>query len=181
MTGAFHTELPSEIGTVRGKKMKKLTQAQKTFCRLYAETADPLFAATAAKLKDPGKAASSLIFQDEIIEETEKVLKKRRRLLMLMCENAVMKIICAPNATALGLGNGEAGFTEEKELRSVSEFKRSDKGAEVKFFDKIKAYEKLCDAGAFESDGGDLGLLGALSQGARALAALEEEDERFDV
>lgn len=148
--------------------MKKLTNTEKSFCRLYAESGDPRLAAREAGVKDPDRAGA-LLFRDEMIDEIVRILKRRREMMLLLCENAMMRIVMSPAADALRLARGEIAFRDDAELRGVSEYKCTDKGSEVRFFDKVKAFEKLCDLIELERDSSESGLLSALTMGARAL------------
>lgn len=154
--------------------MKKLTNAEKNFCRHYAESGDAVTAAREAGVRDPGKAGA-LLFQDEVIDEITRLLKKRREMMLLMCENAMMRIVMSPAAAALRLARGEIAFSDSAELRGVSEYKCTEKGSEVRFFDKVKAFEKLCDLIELERDSSESGLLSALSLGAKALSGIGDE------
>lgn len=148
--------------------MKKLTNTEKSFCRHYAESGDLCLAAREAGVKDPERAGA-LLFRDEMIDEIVRILKRRREMMLLLCENAMMRIVMSPAADALRLARGEIAFRDDAELRGVSEYKCTDKGSEVRFFDKVKAFEKLCDLIELERDSSESGLLSALTMGARAL------------
>lgn len=154
--------------------MKKLTNGEKNFCRLYAGSGDVRFAAKEAGLKDPERA-QALLFRDEVIDETVRLLKKQREMMLLLCENVMMKIVASPAEDALRLARGEIAFSDTAELRGVSEYKCTDKGAEVRFFDKVKAFEKLCDLIELEGDSSESGLLSALTLGAKALSGIGDE------
>ena len=148
--------------------MKRLSQSEKVFCRLYADSGDPRFAAREAGLRHPEQAAQ-MLFREEIIAETTRLLKSRKELMTLMCEDAMMKIICAPSADAVRLTGGEFALSDSVELRGVSELKLTDKGGELRFFDKVKAFEKLCDVLGSSSDASQSSLAGAILAGAQAL------------
>ncbi|MBQ3417437.1 MAG: hypothetical protein IJH32_06355 [Ruminococcus sp.] len=154
--------------------MKKLSNSEKNFCRLYAVSGDADFAAREAGLKDP-KRAQALLFKDEVIDETVRILRKQREMLLLLCENAMMRIVTAPASDALRLAHGEIAFRDRAELRGVSEYKCTDKGSEVRFFDKVKAFEKLCDLIEIERDSPGSDLLSALSLGAKALSKIGDD------
>ena len=58
------------------------------------------------------------------------------------------------------------------DLRNVSEIKRTDKGIEVKFCDRIKAIDKLQELlGSGEEQGNGSGLLDAILSSAEALGS----------
>lgn len=95
--------------------------------------------------------------------------------MLLLCENVMMKIVASPAEDALRLARGEIAFSDTAELRGVSEYKCTDKGAEVRFFDKVKAFEKLCDLIELEGDSSESGLLSALTLGAKALSGIGDE------
>lgn len=158
--------------------MKKLTNAEKKFCRLYVESGDAEAAAKNAGLR-ASEHADALLCRDEVIDEIVSILKRRREMMLLMCESAMMRVIISPADKALRLAQGEIAFPQEAELRGVSEYKCTEKGSEVRFFDKVKAFEKLCALIVPEKDSSEAGLLSALAQGAKAL--LENGDEKSAV
>lgn len=154
--------------------MKKLTNAEKKFCRIFVDSGDVNTAAKEAGLSKI-RQADTLLSRDEVIEEIVSILKKRREMMLLLCESAMMRVIISPNDQALRLARGEAAFSGEAELRGVSEYKCTEKGSEVRFFDKVKAFEKLCDLVVPQKESSQTGLLSAIAQGAQAL--LENGDE----
>ena len=64
---------------------------------------------------------------------------------------------------------------EEVQEASSSGYKCTDKGSEVRFFDKVKAFEKLCDLIELERDSSESGLLSALALGAKALSGIGDD------
>ena len=154
--------------------MKKLSGIEKNFCRLYAESCDAQLAAREAGVRDQSRAGM-MLYQDEVIDEIVRILKKRREMMLLLCENAMMRIIMSPAADALRLARGDIAFRDDAELRGVSEYKCTDKGSEVRFFDKVKAFEKLCDLIELERDSSESGLLSALALGAKALSGIGDD------
>lgn len=135
--------------------------------------ADPIRAAREAGYKNPQAALSDLTAREEIVSE----IRRRCENMRSIYENTA---ICGLYRLAYG-GVSDAltlvykDNLSEKEMRAldltnVSEIKRTDKGIEVKFCDRIKAIDKLQEvlgSGTEQKTGS--GLLDAILLSAEAL------------
>ena len=146
---------------------------EKEFCRLMTVVADPIKAARKAGYKHPERAWSELSAREEIVSE----IRRRCENIRSIYESAA---VCGLYRLAYGGVNDALTFINREiireenlralDLRNVSEIKKTDKGIEVKFCDRIKAVEKLQEL--LKSTGGQgngAGLLDAIMMSASAL------------
>ena len=129
------------------RKSGDLTGREKRFCEIYALGGDAPAAALAAGYDTPEKAGVSLLSRDDINAEVSRLYEKRLR-------NARQKAYAGYEKIAFGSVNdavrllfeGDAFGADgnEYDLFNVAEIKRPKEGAlEIKFFDRLKALEKL--------------------------------------
>lgn len=130
-----------------GKKTGILSRREKRFCELYAEFGDSLRSAAGAGYDDPEKAGGILLSRDDIISEVGRLYEKRLKNARQRAYSGYERIAFGSVNDAVRLlfenesfsGNGE-GY----DLFNVAEIKRPKEGAlEIKFFDRLKALEKL--------------------------------------
>ena len=129
------------------RKSGELTSREKRFCEVYSLGGDAAAAAVDAGYDMPEKAGVSLLSRDDINNEVSRLYEKRLR-------NGRQKAYAGYERIAFGSVNdavrllfeGDA-FTagaEGYDLFNVAEIKRPKEGAlEIKFFDRLKALEKL--------------------------------------
>lgn len=139
---------------------------QKTFCRAYLRTMDPEQAAA----ESGGGDGFSLLGRRAIQSRLEKMRETATG--QIQREDAVRRLAQlafgrANDAVWLALHRDEPDL-KELDLSAVAEFKVTDKGGmEVKFIDRVRALEALCQA---LDDGGARGM-------EELLRALEESAE----
>ena len=148
---------------------------EKEFCRLMTVYADPVRAAREAGYKAPEKAWSELSAREEIVGE----IRRRSENIRSIYESTAA---CGLYRLAYG-GVSDAlipVFREELsdddlrslDLRNVSEIKRTDKGVEIRFCDRIKAAQMLEELFSAKTDRDDsTGLLDAIRMSAEALSS----------
>ncbi len=128
-------------------KQKKLSAKERNFCAAYLYFGNAYDAASEAGFHTPEKSGTALLARDDICSEIERLFEKHlsltdksavsgyERLAFGSVEGAV-KLLFATDPLA-ELQNGCSLF-------NVAEIKRPKEGAlEIKFFDRIKALEKL--------------------------------------
>ena len=129
------------------RKPGTISTKEKRFCEIYAAVGDAVQAAQAAGYEQPEKAGVNLLSRDEINAEISRLYEKRLK-------NARQKAYAGYERIAFGnvndavrlLFDGEDFGTsaEGYDLFNVAEIKRPKEGAlEIKFFDRLKALEKL--------------------------------------
>ncbi len=158
--------------------MKKgLTEKEKLFCSYYASFGDARgCAARAGYCISPAKSAERLLARADIRAETER-LEKEKRSFSAQVEKGLYRLAFGSVTDALKLMLCEETMSaedlEKLDLFNVSEIKRPKGGGiEIKFFDRLKALEKLASLSTGENS--ESSFIKALSEGARLLS--EEED-----
>ena len=159
---------------------------EKEFCLLTAVLGDPEEAARRAGWKQPENAWPGLISREDIAGEISRTAKNVGGVYRDILPCAVFRLLTADNSDAVRLLNREAVTDEElrrADLSGVAEMKKTDKGVEIKFFDRIKALDKLYEIGGADGEGGSSGgLIEAMMLSAQALrGAPVREDEEDEV
>lgn len=157
-----------------------MKKKEKMFCRFAAVTGNPEKAAAAAGFKEPEKRWKELMSHEEIPQEICRAADDIRRAYEDMALCAVYRMICSDNTDVFRLMMRDELSDRElscMDLSTVAEIKRTDKGVEMKFFDKTKSLDKLMSAGSgVESSSPVGGLLEAMRLSAAALRAAHEEE-----
>lgn len=138
--------------------MKKLTSKEQLFCRFYIETQNLREAAAKAGYSFPSdKLAIRLLQRPEINQEVERLTRLNQK----PCEEEIAagfrRIAFGSIADAVRLlflsGEVDAGQLEQMDLYCISEIKHPKGGGmEIKFFDRLKALEKLSEISNSTSD-----------------------------
>lgn len=157
---------------------KALTEKERLFCTYFALGGDARgCAARAGYTVSPARNAAKLLSRSDIKAEISRLEKERNPSVMTI-EKGLSRLAFGSVADAMKLMLCEDTLTadeiEKLDLFNVSEIKRPKGGGlEIKFFDRLKALEKLsqCSAG---NENSESSFVKALSEGARLLS--EEED-----
>ncbi len=162
-------------------KDKGLSQKEKLFCAYYRVKHNALEAAVKAGYTvSPERAAVRLMKKEavkaylaEISAENagnrEEIVAGLRRL-AFGCISDSIKLAFSENIDCDGL--------EKLDLFGISEIKvNRGKGVEIKFFDRIKALERLSEIIGSEKESSASGFFDAIEKGARALGKAREEDD----
>ena len=159
--------------------MKKgLNEKEKLFCSYYSVFGDARgCAARAGYCILPEKNAQKLLSRDDIKAEIER-LEKERKSFSQQVEKGLCRLAFGSVTDAFRLMLCEDSLSAEEieklDLFNVSEIKRPKGGGlEIKFFDRLKALEKLAALGGGEENS-QSSFIRALSEGARLLS--EEEN-----
>lgn len=156
---------------------KSLNEKEKLFCVYYAASGDARGSAARAGYGiSPSKTAAKLLARADIRAEIER-LEKERNALNAQAEKGLYRLAFGSVADALRLMLCEDTLTaqeiEQLDLFNVSEIKRPKGGGmEIKFFDRLKALEKLAQLTG-GSENAESSFFKALSEGAKLLS---EED-----
>ncbi len=150
----------------------ELKPKERAFCRLVAQAYAPAEAAARAGYRiAPAKAADRLLARDEVqkaIEQYGASLYKRNAIAGY--ERIAYSGVA--DAVRLCFADGVPDDLDALDLYMVSEIKRSKNGVELKFFDRLKALEKLSELTDAESDSSEP-FYRALEEGARRLCEQE--------
>lgn len=144
---------------------KKLTKKEKDFCSYFCENGDMEQSALLAGYQNPKKASNKLICRSDICDEIARTVKEKNKLKSSFVLIGLYRLAFSNVADAVSLLYENAPTKElinSLDLFSVSEIKRTDKSVEIKFFDRVKALEKLSALDEKESTSAST-LLDALS------------------
>ena len=160
-------------------RKKNLSSKEKEFCRLYLSLADSAAAAEKAGFTgDFGKAGNVLLARADIAEEIERLCSLQRKSMAKMAAVGYQRLAFGSIADAVSLLYMESPTPDalrKMDLFSVSEIKRPKDGSmEIKFFDRMKALEKLSEG---ESGDGAMTFYEAICRSAQALKEKEQEEK----
>lgn len=148
---------------------------EKEFCRLMTVYADPIRAAREAGYKDPHRAWSELSAREEIVDEIRRRCENIRSIYESTAISGLYRLAYGGVNDALTFINREVIRDEDLralDLRNVSEIKRTDKGVEIRFCDRMKAVERLQELlGSGSGQARGTGLLDAILLSAQALGS----------
>ncbi len=153
--------------------MKKLSGKEELFCRMYASCRNSREAAfKAGYTVCPEIASKKLLAKEYIRQAAEKIAEENK-----LTENAVkaglQRVAFASSADAVKLvlaENYDNVDVEALDLFNVAEIKRAKGGGiEIKFFDRIKALDKLSELTFTSSSDGVAPFYTALENSAAAL------------
>lgn len=129
------------------KKEKGLSSREKQFCCLYANSGNFKEAALRAGFGNPDKTGASLLLREDINDEIERIYKSRTKNYRQRARAGYERLAFGNVSDAVRLmfdDNPSEKALESYDLFNVAEIKRPKDGAmEIKFFDRIKALEKL--------------------------------------
>ena len=148
---------------------------EKEFCRLMAVYGDPIRAARMARYRDPETVWSQLAARDDIVDEIRRRCENIRSIYESTALTGLYRLAYGGVGDPLNLLYRDQISEEDLQtldLRNVSEIKRSDKGIEIKFCDRVKAIDKLQELLSNSSEhSGGTGLLDAMLLSAKALGS----------
>lgn len=160
-------------------KTNKLTAREKEFCSCFLNTGSAEEAARrAGYLKNTKQRGERMLCREEIAEEIEYLAKQREKSLANMASVGYQQLAFGNISDAVSLLYMEDPSREDlstMDLFLVSEIKRPKDGSmEIKFFDRLKALEKL-ESKNQENSGAE-SLFDAINNGAKAVGRDEGED-----
>lgn len=126
---------------------KPMSNKEKYFCLCYAESGNVSDAASRAGYRRPEKDGAVLMTREDIIGQIEKLCKLRAGNARERARIGYERIAFGNVSDAVSLlfdADPAARDLNSCDLFNVAEIKRPKEGAlEIKFFDRIKALEKL--------------------------------------
>lgn len=163
-------------------KEKALTQKENLFCTYYSIKRSAAEAAFKAGYSVMPERAAMKLLRKESVKNRIAALSKENRTSRNEVEAGLRRIAFGCVADAVKIALSEDFNVEElrnMDLFGISEIKVSrGKGVEIKFFDRIKALEKLSLLIKEDADSSTDGLFRAIEEGAEALRAGRDEDKR---
>jgi len=139
------------------QKNNGLTTKEKLFCIYYAGSGKCREAAACAGFRDPEKTGNTLLTRDDINLELSRIYEAKNRNYRQQARAGYERLAFGNISDAIRLM-----FTDKPDIQEISsldlfnvaEIKRPKDGAlEIKFFDRIKALEKLEAADNNEKQG----------------------------
>ncbi|MGN0443270.1 MAG: terminase small subunit [Acutalibacteraceae bacterium] len=163
-------------------KEKALTQKENLFCTYYSIKRSAAEAAFKAGYSVMPERAAMKLLRKESVKNRIAALSKENRASRNEVEAGLRRIAFGCVADAVKIALSEDFNVEElrnMDLFGISEIKVSrGKGVEIKFFDRIKALEKLSLLIKEDADSSTDSLFRAIEEGAEALRAGRDEDKR---
>lgn len=163
-------------------KEKALTQKENLFCTYYSIKRSAAEAAFKAGYSVMPERAAMKLLRKESVKNRIAALSKENRASRNEVEAGLRRIAFGCVADAVKIALSEDFNVEElrnMDLFGISEIKVSrGKGVEIKFFDRIKALEKLSLLIKEDTDSSTDSLFRAIEEGAEALRAGRDEDKR---
>lgn len=130
------------------ERTKRITKKERLFCRWYCATGNAREAAAKAGFEpNPEEKGLELLSRDYIISELKRGMEHERELLKIKALKGLeriafgsisdaVRLVCSDSPPLLNL--------ESFDLFLISEIKKPKDGAmEIKFFDRLKALERL--------------------------------------
>ncbi len=151
---------------------KHLTPKEREFCRRMTKCGDSTLAAILAGFKDEAeKKGLELLSRAEIVAEINRLSELCRQTAKDISYVGYQRLAFGSIADAVSLlymENPSPEVLKNMDLFSVSEIKRPKDGTmEIKFFDRLKALERLSES--IEDEGGAAPIYDAIMRGAEAL------------
>ncbi len=146
-----------------------LTKRENEFCRYYAACRNGREAAARAGFAFPERSGLRLLDKESIREEIERLTVSAKGTVAAVDGLKRLAFGSIADAVRLILSD-EPLDIESLDLYSVSEIKRTDKGTEIKFYDRIKALEALISAGEESQKSESSGFVDAIFKGASAIS-----------
>lgn len=156
---------------------KGLTEKEKLFCSYYADGGDSRGCAARAGFSVmPQRNAAKLLAREDIRSEISRLEKEKKTVSSV--ERGLMRLAFGSVADAMKLMLCEETMSAEEieklDLFNVSDIKRPKGGGlEIKFFDRLKALERLEKIGSYE-EATQSSFIKALSDGAKLLSESDE-------
>jgi len=153
--------------------MKKLTGREELFCRLYVSCRNSREAAFRAGYKVCPEITSRKLLAKPAVRETVEKLKKETAFTSEEVRAGLHRIAFASSSDAVKLllsKDYQNLEIEELDLFNVAEIKRPKGGGlEIKFFDRIKALEKLGELSDTSQDNNAIPFYEALEKSAASI------------
>ncbi|MBQ7965086.1 MAG: terminase small subunit [Ruminococcus sp.] len=163
----------------KSKKKKGLKHREELFCYYFVNTQSvELSAKKAGYKKNPFVAGQQLLLRDDIVAQIKDLVSKQKEVYSVIAECGYLRLAFSSVCDAVSLlymDNPDKKTLENMDLYLVSEIRKPRDGAtEIKFFDRIKALEKLSQQKSGDESMG-LGLMDALALGAQSLSDGDDE------
>ncbi|MBQ8539001.1 MAG: terminase small subunit [Ruminococcus sp.] len=163
----------------KNKKRKGLKNKEIIFCYYFANTQSvELSAIKAGYRKNPLVTGQGLLYREDIKAKIKELMNSQKELYSSLATAGYQRLAFSSVSDAVSLlfmDSPDKKTLENMDLYMVSEIRKPRDGAmEIKFFDRIKALEKLCQLSSGD-ESKNMGLLSALNMGAENLSRGDDE------
>ena len=159
------------------KIKNSLSKKQKNFCYHFVETGNPNEAFSIANMKGPMENIPKLMLDESIRSEIKRVYDYKKQNLSIKAEIGYERLAFGEIADCIKLiftKDIENCQIDKMNLFNISEIKRLKDGTiEVKFFDRMKALEKIEQIESNKSESEVLPFYSALENGVKNLIKKE--------
>ncbi len=152
-------------------KAKKLTKKEILFCHAYSNLLNAREAASQSGFSSPEKAGIRLLARREIADEIAKIRKSKIKAEEISGGLKRLAFGSVADSLKLVLSCESENFdVENMDFFNISEIKKPKGGGiEIKFFDRLKALEKLTQMSEKDDDEASLPFYEAIRKSAKAL------------
>lgn len=158
-------------------KQKKLTRKERLFCLNFALCQNEREAASRSSYASPEKAGIKLISRKEIREEISRIMSKNAGNEEIICGLKRLAFGSVADCLKLILSNETENFDIEKmDFFNIAEIKKPKGGGiEIKFFDRLKALDKLSEICENADDDSSMPFYEAIKKSAKVLEGKRHE------
>ncbi len=158
-------------------KNKKLTKKELLFCHNFALYANAREAASKSGYASPEKAGMKLMSRKEIKDEIDKLNLQKAEKSEIICGLKRLAFGSVADCLKLILADGVESFdTENMDFFNIAEIKKPKGGGlEIKFFDRLKALEKLTSISENNDEDSSMPFYEAIRKSAKALDGKHNE------
>lgn len=180
--GAAAAFVNIDFGDEKMRKKEQLTPREENFCRAFVYSREPRASAARAGFSlNPERTAMKLLNSRKIRERISE-LENERQARVAEVTDGYRRIAFGSVADAVRLilldGVPEEAELEKMDLTMVSDIKRPKGGGlEVKFFDRLKALDRLYELSNAAGENEKSDFFAALNRSAAALSDREDESE----
>lgn len=180
--GAAAAFVNIDFGDEKMRKKEQLTPREENFCRAFVYSREPRASAARAGFSlNPERIAMKLLNSRKIRERISE-LENERQARVAEVTDGYRRIAFGSVADAVRLifldGIPEEVELEKMDLTMVSDIKRPKGGGlEVKFFDRLKALDRLYELSNAAGENEKSDFFAALNRSAAALSDREDESE----
>ncbi len=158
-------------------KTKKLTKKEQLFCLNFALYANAREAASKSGYASPESAGMKLMARKEIRDEIAKLISRKTGNEEIICGLKRLAFGSVADCLKLILSDSDESFdTENMDFFNIAEIKKPKGGGiEIKFFDRLKALEKLSQLCENSDEESSMPFYEAIRKSAKALEGKHHE------
>lgn len=158
-------------------KTKKLTTKEQLFCHSFALYANAREAASKSGYASPERAGMKLMARKEIRDEISRIRSLKTGNEEIICGLKRLAFGSVADCLKLILCDTQENFdTEKMDFFNIAEIKKPKGGGlEIKFFDRLKALEKLSQICESNDDDSSMPFYEAIRKSAKALEGKRNE------